>query len=251
MGELLKMKQLVARAGVEKSTIQHYLREGLLPEPSTRPHRNMAYYSADLVERIGLIKQLQTERNLPLAQIKGLLASHPNLAALRVWMDSHPLSPEPAPQAKFQAALRKETGLSKEQLNQLEEMRLLRPRRKGRSVEYSVNDVTVVRAVAAMRKAGLNENAGFEIDHLLMYMDAMRALVFEEIALFSRVLGKVPKDEVLEMAESGMEGSNSLLLALRRRLFLDLVNNDLASSDLTNEQSEAPRHSSQREPHQD
>lgn len=227
MDELLKMKQLVARAGVEKSTIQHYLREGLLPQPSARPHRNMAYYSADLVERIGLIQQLQTERNLPLAQIKKLLARHPNLAALREWMDSHPLSPEPPAQATLQGELLRETGLSKEQLQQLEEMRLLRPTRKGRNgsvVEYSANDVTVVRAVAAMRRAGLDEAAGFEIDHLLIYMDAMRGLVFEEIALFSRVLGKIPKDEVLAMAESGMEETNSLLSALRRRLFMDLVN---------------------------
>ena len=108
MPKLLKMKELVARAGVEKSTIQYYLREGLLPEPSTRPHRNMAYYSPDLVERIGLIKQLQTERNLPLARIKLLLASHRNLASLREWMDRHPVSPEPDSEPTARAALLRE-----------------------------------------------------------------------------------------------------------------------------------------------
>ena len=59
MAELLRMGELVERAGVERSTIQHYLREGLLPQPAERPHRNMAYYSADLVERIALVVALR------------------------------------------------------------------------------------------------------------------------------------------------------------------------------------------------
>ncbi|MCP4004077.1 MAG: MerR family transcriptional regulator [bacterium] len=223
MTELLKMKELVARTGVEKSTIQYYLREGLLPEPSARPHRNMAYYSTDLVDRIGLIKQLQTQRNLPLAQIKTLLESHQNLASLREWMDSQPSSPEPVTEPMGRTALLRETGLSGSQLDQLEEMCFLRPARRARKIEYSPNDVTVVRAVAAMRKAGLNEDAGFEIDNLLLYMDTMRSLVFDELALFSRVLGKLPREEILSLAESGMAGTNSLLFALRRRLFMDLV----------------------------
>ena len=98
MAELLKMSELVERAGVEKSTIQHYLREGLLPEPAERPHRNMAYYSADVVERIALIKQLQTERRLPLARIKQLLVDHESLGEVRRWLDSHVDSPEPITQ---------------------------------------------------------------------------------------------------------------------------------------------------------
>lgn len=102
-------------------------------------------------------------------------------------------------------------------------MRFLRPTRRGGKIEYSPNDVTVARAVSTMRRAGLDEDAGFEIDHLLLYMNAMRSLVFDELELFSRVLGKIPKEKVLALAEPGMEGTNSLLFALRRRLFMDLV----------------------------
>ena len=74
MAELLKISQLAVRAGVEKSTIQHYIREGLLPTPVHRPHRNMHYYSADLVPRIKLIRELQARRNFPLAKIREVLA---------------------------------------------------------------------------------------------------------------------------------------------------------------------------------
>src|SRR2546425_12379838 len=76
MSELIKISELAARAGVEKSTIQHYIREGLLPVPAQRPHRNMHYYSAELVGRIKLIKELQTRRNLPLARIREVLAAN-------------------------------------------------------------------------------------------------------------------------------------------------------------------------------
>ena len=74
MTDLIKISELAARAGVEKSTIQHYIREGLIPTPEARPHRNMHYYDADLVERIKLIKDLQTRRNVPLARIREMLS---------------------------------------------------------------------------------------------------------------------------------------------------------------------------------
>ena len=70
--ELLRMRQLVKRAGVGRGTIQHYLREGLLPKP-VKTHRNMAYYDPSCVERIQTIKDLQHKRHLPLNVIKKLL----------------------------------------------------------------------------------------------------------------------------------------------------------------------------------
>ena len=57
--ELLKMSELARRSGVPASTIKHYIREGLLPEPALRTSRNMAYYDAGLVQRIKTIKELQ------------------------------------------------------------------------------------------------------------------------------------------------------------------------------------------------
>ena len=223
MAELLKMSELAERAGVEKSTIQHYLREGLLPEPAARPHRNMAYYSADLVERIALIKQLQTERRLPLRRIKQLLADQRGLDEVRRWLDNHALAPEPVTQPVARNPLLAETGLTRGQLDRLEELRFLRPVRKGRSILYTPNDVAVVRSVAAMRRAGLREENGLALDDLCVYMDAMRSLLVEELALFSRILGKVSRAKVVELAESGLEGTSALLLALRRRLVLDLL----------------------------
>jgi DNA-binding transcriptional MerR regulator len=66
------MQELVAATGVAKSTILHYLKEGLLPPP-VKTSRNMAYYSSACVERITFVKMLQSKYRLSLALIKQFL----------------------------------------------------------------------------------------------------------------------------------------------------------------------------------
>ncbi|MDP6978374.1 MAG: MerR family transcriptional regulator [Myxococcota bacterium] len=223
MAELLKMGELAARTGVEKSTIQHYLREGLLPGPAHRPHRNMAYYSADLVERIGLIRELQTRRSLSLARIRDLLADHQSLDAVRRWLDQQELNIEPSARPVGRKALRQETGLRPEELERLEALGFVRPRKQGRGVRYSATDSATVRSVGAMRRAGLNEENGFELEHMAIYLDSMRRLLAEELDLFSSVLGKASRSQTIALAEAGLEGTSALLVALRRRVIMDLL----------------------------
>ncbi len=68
----LKMQEVVAATGVPKSTILHYLNEGLLPPP-VKTSRNMAYYSPACVERLSFIKVMQSKYRLSLAMIKKFL----------------------------------------------------------------------------------------------------------------------------------------------------------------------------------
>ena len=68
----LKMQDLVRATGVAKSTILHYLNEGLLPAP-VKTSRNMAYYSPACVERITFIKIMQSKYRLSLGMIKKFL----------------------------------------------------------------------------------------------------------------------------------------------------------------------------------
>src|SRR3954470_20425085 len=79
--EMLRMGELARASGVSAATIKHYLREGLLPEP-VRTSRNMAYYPADFVERIKLIKRLQEDRFMPLKLIKGVIEEPERARAL-------------------------------------------------------------------------------------------------------------------------------------------------------------------------
>ncbi len=69
---LIRISDITRAAGVSVPTVHYYLREGLLTTP-VKTSRNMAYYDPICVEEIGLIKELQTKRFLPLSVIKMIL----------------------------------------------------------------------------------------------------------------------------------------------------------------------------------
>jgi DNA-binding transcriptional MerR regulator len=233
--ELLKISELASRAGVEKSTVQHYLREGLLPPPAAKPHRNMAYYSSDTVERIKLIRELQSRRFLPLARIKELLDDSEGIDELRLYVANDPggltdgaSASEPATRAEVIA----QTNIPAESLDRLEEAGFVHPS-EGESddeIVYSQIDTTILRALASMEAAGLNAENGFHIEDMGFYLDATRALIGKEVALFSQVMGRLPRDKVLKMARAGLGGSNRLVVALRQKVFLQLLG-EISSDD--------------------
>src|SRR5215471_15162045 len=78
--DLLKVGQLAQASGVSIATIKFYLREGLLPRPTLKTSRNMAWYDRAFVDRIKVIKRMQ-ERFLPLRVIKQLLSERPQMTA--------------------------------------------------------------------------------------------------------------------------------------------------------------------------
>ena len=229
MGDLIKISELAARAGVEKSTIQHYIREGLIPTPKTRPHRNMHYYDAGLVDRIKLIKDLQTRRNFPLAKIREVLsddhfADEHGLEQLRTYLHSPPAAVEPwASKPVARKKLIEDSELGAEVLDLLEQRGFITAQRKGNAITYDAIDAAIVHACASMRRAGLGEPNGFGIDELEIYMRAMRELIAKEMTLFVRLLKNRSTDEIVEMAQRGLEGTTALLLNLRRKLFLEVL----------------------------
>ena len=223
MPELLKISELAARAGVAKSTIQHYIREGLIPKPEKRPHRNMHYYNADLVDRIKLIRDLQTRRNLSLARIKELLADEVNLHEIRVTLSS------PAPlelgnkTPVSRSQLIADSGFTGEQLDDLESRGFIESDREDGAIVYGPIDAAIAAACGSMRQAGLNPENGFGLDALQIYLDAMRDLIVKEMILFTKGMAKHPPEKLFEMARSGLAGTNTLLLNLRRKIFLRML----------------------------
>ncbi len=86
-GEPISLGRLVALSGVPPSTVHHYRRLGLLPEPElTRPGRYV--YSEVHLHALQLIRELREERAMGLGQIKAVL---PDLMDGR-----HPLPPATA-----------------------------------------------------------------------------------------------------------------------------------------------------------
>ena len=69
---LLKISELAAAAGESVSTVKYYVKEGLI-ETACKTGKNMAYYATESVERVKLIRTLQSEKFYPLAVIKHML----------------------------------------------------------------------------------------------------------------------------------------------------------------------------------
>lgn len=68
----MRMKELVKKSGVPRTTIHFYLRHGLLPPPQ-KTGRTMAYYDDSHLHRLQTIKRLKKGSRMPIALLKGQL----------------------------------------------------------------------------------------------------------------------------------------------------------------------------------
>jgi DNA-binding transcriptional MerR regulator len=214
-GEMLRMGELAEASGVSSATIKHYLREGLLPEP-VRTSRNMAYYPAEFVERIRMIKQLQEERYMPLRVIKDLLDEDPDRAKALIELGDRMLERALAgEQERISAAeIRHRYDVPQEVLDRLAELEVLTPDKRG----YSPSDARIVEAISRFRAGGYDERIGFTVYDTLRYKQAMAELVKEEVnVLMERLAGEVEPDRAMELIEAGVEPLNTLMAALHTK----------------------------------
>ena len=173
---MLKMSELAERSGVSAGTIKHYLREGLLgtQEEVVRTSRNMAYYPADYVERVRLIKRLQEKRFMPLRVIREVLASDPERMERMVELEDRIV--ERAIEARetgrvSRAQVRDTYDVPKNVLDRLEEIGVLTPNGRG----YDADDVAIIEAISRFRAGGYEEAIGFTVYDTLRYRDRARA----------------------------------------------------------------------------
>lgn len=66
---LMKMKELMERSGLPRTTIHFYLREGLL-HPPIKTGRTMAYYDQSHLERLQAIKKIKKDLRVPVELIR-------------------------------------------------------------------------------------------------------------------------------------------------------------------------------------
>jgi DNA-binding transcriptional MerR regulator len=215
---LLKMSELAEASGVSAGTIKHYLREGLLPEP-VKTSRNMAYYPADFVDRIRLIKQLQEERFMPLKVIKGMLDEDPDRAKALVELEDRILERALAGEEKRTSAaeVRRRYEMPQEVLVRLEELGVLSPNSRG----YSPSDVRVVEAISRFRAGGYDERIGFTVYDTLRYKRVLQDLVKEEVSvLMERLAGEMDTESAVELIEAGSAPLQDLIGALHSKLLI-------------------------------
>jgi DNA-binding transcriptional MerR regulator len=216
--ELLRMGELAEASGVPAATIKHYLREGLLPEP-VRTSRNMAYYPAEFVERIKLIKQLQEERFMPLRVIRSVLDEDPERARALVEVEDKILERALAGERTRTSAaeVRERYDVPSEVLDRLAELGILSPNSRG----YTPSDVKIIEAISRFRAGGYEEEIGFTVYDTLRYKRALEQLVKEEVqVVLDRLAGEMEPERVVEMLEAGAEPLRDLIAALHTKLLV-------------------------------
>lgn len=216
----LKISELAEAAGVPVATVRHYLREGLLPE-GTKTSRNMAYYPAELVDRIKLIKLLQEERFMPLKVIGELLGGPEGGG------DDRLRDALAAADRGIEVALARERertgaievadryGIPIEALERLGEIEVLSPIDEG----YTASDIRIVAAVARFRAGGYDERIGFTVYDAARFLEPLRDLAHREIELLSeKLVGRLDPERAAELVEAGIDPLADLIGAMNSKL---------------------------------
>jgi len=179
------MKELVEATGVAKSTILHYVNEGLLPEPiKTSP--NMAYYHPDSIERVRFIKTMQNNHHLPLAKIRSLLEwrDQGQDVTLRLELVQGIFGASDGPFLD-RAGFCEATGLTRDQLEELLRAKLLLPLNSDR---FDREDV----AMGVIYANGLG--LGMNVDEMTFYPRLGKKIVDEEMALRWKLTHHLPEE---------------------------------------------------------
>jgi len=219
---MLKISELAERSGVSAGTIKHYLREGLLGDGREvlRTSRNMAYYPAEFVERVRLIKRLQEERFMPLRVIRDLIAADPERASRMIELEDRIIESATALRERgrvSRARVLETYGLPANVLDRLTEIGVLTPTARG----YDPDDIAIIEAISRFRAGGYEEALGFTVYDTLRYREALEPLVSEEVGvLLERLSGRVDVERAVSIIASGVEPLNDLIAAMHSKLLL-------------------------------
>ena len=229
--DLYKISELARATGVSTGTIKFYIREGLLPQPSLKTGRNMAYYHRSFIDRIRTIKELQRKRFLPLDVIKAILDRNSEVISQSevdmllglegtLYEEVH-CTPNQEPLTR--AEIEERFGIDSADLQLAVDAGVLNSVIKNGGEYFEGDDLSIVENFAALRQAGL----GDLIDRrttLPVYVNILDKLVREELKMFTHaVTGKVDEAELAEMAMAAVKLSERFIVLLRRKLLLQAI----------------------------
>jgi hypothetical protein len=176
----------------------------------------MAYYPAEFVERIRMIKQLQEERYMPLRVIKDLLEEDPDRARALIELGDRLLEHALAGESERVTAtdVRDRYDIPPDVLDRLAELEVLTPDDAG----YSPSDVRIIEAISRFRAGGYEERIGFTVYDTLRYKQSMADLVRQEVdVLMERLAGEMDPDEAMALIEAGTQPLNDLIAAMHTK----------------------------------
>jgi DNA-binding transcriptional MerR regulator len=219
--ERLRVGELAARAGVSVATVKYYIREGLLPPPPFKTGRTMGYYDGAYLERLVLIRRLREESYLPVKVIKEILAERATgpllpgeAAALSRIAPTLLERLSPVAEGTTRAEIRREYGLSDDELRVLEETGLV-----GEGGRFTRDDIELLEAFHRAEEAGLTRER-FPVEGVGSYVELLGELARRELRRFTHKLHTFDESELVEIAERALHVTEPVVTLIRRKLIL-------------------------------
>lgn len=204
-----RMKDLCEVTGLSRQAIHFYIQQGLLPA-GEKAGKNMAWYGDEHLERLETIRRLQHEQFLPLKAIKAVLDGETGgfepgqramLRDVRKRL-SGPLATPPDNRRLDARAVAADAGVSEAELERMAEIEAMPLNRTddGR-LEVRAEDAWLIEQWGRIRAAGFTAELGFDVDHLIIYLDAVGAMFEQERTLLLERMAHLPPDQVATMIE--------------------------------------------------
>jgi DNA-binding transcriptional MerR regulator len=209
------MRDLVRLAGVSAPTIHFYAQQGLLPI-ARKTAGNQARYPETTVSRLRWIRGLQTELRFSLRSIRTVLERHGELPVedIRALLSLGSLLAEPDPLASGDELAAIRDRVDPADLDALTRLGLIRA--GGGAISSA--DLGLLDLVAAMRAAGFTADAGFDIESIAVYRDAVERLVADELSrIVEPVISRHDPETLRDLVRRGLPLADQLLSLLHRR----------------------------------
>jgi DNA-binding transcriptional MerR regulator len=207
----LRMKELVKETGVPKSTILHYLNQGLLPEPQkTSP--NMAYYDPACVGRIQYIQLLQQRHRLSLSEIKQVLVQKAQNLDFSIFSELDAIIFGQAQDTRLMDASEfcETAGLNRKQLKDLLAAKLLLPLQDDL---FDPQDIGMGKMYATVSAFGLSS------EDMTEYVALCEKIVDHEMAIRKRLTHHLPYDEDAALTIELVKSARMMRAYIIDRLF--------------------------------
>jgi DNA-binding transcriptional MerR regulator len=208
-----KMADLCRLTGMPRQAVHFYIHEGLVP-PGRKTGRNTARYGEVHVERIRIVRQLQSERFMPLKAIRAVLdgqddaftpAQRGFIVDVKRRLSSTLAKPLDGRRRVDARALLARNGLGPADLDDLERSGMIEVERGPRgSVRVASDDAWAFEMLGNVRRAGFAHDLGFDDRFLRLYERAVAALVGREWRAVRGRLSSLPPDRVAAMLEAAM-----------------------------------------------